>query len=389
MEPADAPSDPFEVSLTTFKATLKKSEVENFRFATGDEFKTAIDQIQTKLHHKRRQLNLTKLRSFVEAMTQFGKVLDVFCQTSETIAFIWGPWKFLLQNVDSLFTAFDEILDTYDQLGQTLSLVLQATELFPEDKQMVKVVASIYDDILAFHREAFRYFQKSNAKRFIHAIFQTYQKTFEDLIQAIKRHQQILLGQSTFSEARRARANDERMRLQILETGQSRVRRELVLWLKGANTQNDHDRLLRIREEFPTTGVWLLSKPEFKGWFERYTSRPPMLWLNGVPGAGKTVLSSIVIENCKALAHQPHVLYFYCKGGDPDRDNLSAIGRSLLLQLLKEDSDVMQWIYQEYKDSTEEFHIGNDTEVMRRDVPPRKPDRRELNGTTDCGGLGE
>ncbi|KAF5508489.1 hypothetical protein CGCF413_v002621 [Colletotrichum fructicola] len=187
MEPADAPSDPFEVSLTTFKATLKKSEVENFRFATGDEFKTAIDQIQTKLHHKRRQLNLTKLRSFVEAMTQFGKVLDVFCQTSETIAFIWGPWKFLLQNVDSLFTAFDEILDTYDQLGQTLSLVLQATELFPEDKQMVKVVASIYDDILAFHREAFRYFQKSNAKRFIHAIFQTYQKTFEDLIQAIKR----------------------------------------------------------------------------------------------------------------------------------------------------------------------------------------------------------
>ena len=41
-------------------------------------------------------MNLSRIQSFLEAMNQFGKVVEMFLNVSEAVAFIWGPMKFLL-----------------------------------------------------------------------------------------------------------------------------------------------------------------------------------------------------------------------------------------------------------------------------------------------------
>lgn len=64
------------------------------------------------------------------------------------------------------------------------------------------------------------------------------------------------------------------------------------------------------------------------------TSR--MLWLNGVPGAGKTVLSSFVINKCsEVLGKKPStpILYFFFKMTDSDKNSVLAVTRSLVYQL--------------------------------------------------------
>ena len=61
-----------------------------------------------------------------------------------------------------------------------------------------------------------------------------------------------------------------------------------------------------------------------------------MLWLTGVPGAGKTVLSSFVIERClKVSTKKPShpVLYFFFKLTDSDKNSVLAVIRSLVYQL--------------------------------------------------------
>lgn len=61
-----------------------------------------------------------------------------------------------------------------------------------------------------------------------------------------------------------------------------------------------------------------------------------MLWLTGVPGAGKTVLSSFVINKCSAgLNTRPSapVLYFFFKATDSDKSTVLAVTRSLAYQL--------------------------------------------------------
>ena len=61
-----------------------------------------------------------------------------------------------------------------------------------------------------------------------------------------------------------------------------------------------------------------------------------MLWLTGVPGAGKTVLSSFVINRCSEVSGEepsPPVLYFFFKMTDSDKNSVLAVTSSLVYQL--------------------------------------------------------
>ena len=61
-----------------------------------------------------------------------------------------------------------------------------------------------------------------------------------------------------------------------------------------------------------------------------------MLWLTGVPGAGKTVLSSFVIKKCSEglnTRSSAPVLSFFFKATDSDKNSVLAVTRSLVYQL--------------------------------------------------------
>ena len=61
-----------------------------------------------------------------------------------------------------------------------------------------------------------------------------------------------------------------------------------------------------------------------------------MLWLSGVPGAGKTVLSSFVISKCSEVSDQKPstpTIYFFFKMTDSDKNSVIAVMRSLVYQL--------------------------------------------------------
>jgi hypothetical protein len=53
------------------------------------------------------------------------------------------------------------------------------------------------------------------------------------------------------------------------------------------------------------------------------------------------------------LAAKPTVLFFYCKHDNNDRNNFSAIARSFLAQMLKQDRELLNYFYQECCDSGE------------------------------------
>lgn len=61
-----------------------------------------------------------------------------------------------------------------------------------------------------------------------------------------------------------------------------------------------------------------------------------ILWLTGVPRAGKTVLPSFVIKRCFEIwsnKSSAPVLYFFFKMTDSDKNSVLTITRSLIYQL--------------------------------------------------------
>lgn len=98
MSTASPPQDDlFRRVLDSFKKDLSRQEKQNFSFTDIKGLNLAIDDLQKKQHSQRRLQNLSRLKPFLEAMEQYGKVVEVFCNSSEFVAFVWGPMKFLLQ----------------------------------------------------------------------------------------------------------------------------------------------------------------------------------------------------------------------------------------------------------------------------------------------------
>ena len=86
----------------------------------------------------------------------------------------------------------------------------------------------------------------------------------------------------------------------------------------------------------PGTCMWILNKPEFHAWENSGPNDTVtrLLWLTGVPGAGKTVLSSSVINRCYEVSGKlSPIIYFFFKLTDNDKNSRLAVTRSLLYQL--------------------------------------------------------
>ena len=89
--------DTFQRTLTSFKTRLTPKEQDDFQFATLEDVRKTIARIQNEQESLKEMMNMSRIQSFLEAMEQFGKVIEVFLNASNFVAFIWGPMKFLLQ----------------------------------------------------------------------------------------------------------------------------------------------------------------------------------------------------------------------------------------------------------------------------------------------------
>lgn len=90
----------------------------------------------------------------------------------------------------------------------------------------------------------------------------------------------------------------------------------------------------------PGTCHWIEPRPLFKSWkSSKLGSESALLWIHAIPGAGKTVLASYLIDLARNTKGEnldrPSVLYFFCKNADIDKDSPIAVARALVYQLLQ------------------------------------------------------
>lgn len=86
----------FDRVLEEFKKDLKKKDKDNFQMTSLQELNKAIEDIQMKHQTQRRMQNMTRLKRFIEAMDEYGKVIETFCNSSQFIPFIWVSLNYVI-----------------------------------------------------------------------------------------------------------------------------------------------------------------------------------------------------------------------------------------------------------------------------------------------------
>lgn len=89
--------DGFRSTLSGFQKRLTQKEMAHFKISSLEDVQKVIASIQSEQGHQKEMMNFTKIQSFLEGMDQFGKIIEIFLNASEFVAFIWGPVKFVLQ----------------------------------------------------------------------------------------------------------------------------------------------------------------------------------------------------------------------------------------------------------------------------------------------------
>ena len=83
----------FQRALARFKSHLSPAEQESFGFTSLEDVQKTIIQIQNTQGSQSQMRNLRRIKAFVEAMEQYGKVVEVFLNASSILAFVWVRWR--------------------------------------------------------------------------------------------------------------------------------------------------------------------------------------------------------------------------------------------------------------------------------------------------------
>lgn len=111
----------------------------------------------------------------------------------------------------------------------------------------------------------------------------------------------------------------------------TKIQRDIVDWLKVCDPSTNHDAARRVHEL--GTGRWFINSSDFIKWRDNQIHS---LWLQAIPGAGKTILCSTVIDEIQKFCDlnvEYRCIYFYFDFADKQKQFVDGFVRSIITQL--------------------------------------------------------
>lgn len=128
------------------------------------------------------------------------------------------------------------------------------------------------------------------------------------------------------------------IRNRLIASSMTETRRKILRsFSQGTDPQRYLSAALRVRQM--GTGLWICEDKQFQAWMNSDSSSK--LFVTGIPGAGKTVLTATIIEEITKRVGQEEkglaVAYYFCDYKDPATQNPRSILASLAGQLAAQD----------------------------------------------------
>lgn len=217
--------------------------------------------------------------------------------------------------------------------------------LTPAQSKLCGSLVIFYSDCLLFRADTGKYYERSTGERVARSLYELSDRRSNPL-KAIDVKEMEVEKLALIVQAERARQTNttvttlQHQTLASFDSSQAllhsfekpflRVSNSLVLfhdtpefnkhwnfiqWLSSDDYRDRHD--LTYQDVVPGTTQWIISKPEYQKW--QTSSASPFLWLHGIPGRGKTTLTSSVIQQYLDAAQENDqsapVAHVYCSNG--------------------------------------------------------------------------
>lgn len=181
-------------------------------------------------------------------------------------------------------------------------------------------------------------------------------------------------------------------------TAAQKFRTDVLNWLSPLTFRSFHeevrdkavrqDTTVHARNSGNYSGKWLLESDPFEEWRSRVTRK---LWYHGMPGAGKTVLASVVIDHLVELSRSlPEIESFrvaYLYLTYKQQHSLVHLLGSIVRQLVQDDEMLPDLVLKEYnlhKNRGNEAPTQQGLSIMLASLVQQRPLYIVIDGLDEC-----
>jgi hypothetical protein len=164
------------------------------------------------------------------------------------------------------------------------------------------------------------------------------------LLGLFKIHMPLIYGegrQGAFNRLQkeiRERSNESTVEAHVKDHSWSEELEKIQKWLSPVDPSTNYQKALKQRQA--NTGLWFLKSDRYAKW---KTEPGSFLWLYGIPGAGKTILSSTILHDLQDSCQQDSnkaIIYFYFDFNDSQKQHTEAMHKSLIIQILQQSKEI-------------------------------------------------
>ncbi|KAK1948821.1 hypothetical protein LY78DRAFT_751832, partial [Colletotrichum sublineola] len=288
--------------------TIASNDSADFAATTLEKVIKAAHDIENQLAARQMLRNMRRLTPLFDGLQHYSKSIEAAREGTPYMAWIWAPIKLILKISADYVDAFDKIIGAYARIAEPLARFKMLHETFYQSVELQQTFATFYSDILKFHKEAYKFVCRSGWKVFFMTSWGRFERRFDSIIEDLKAYEKLV--DST------------------------------------ANAVG-HSQMKKIREDrYLQTCDWILSQKRITSWM-RCSMESSFLVLHGHPGTGKSVLATRIVIFLRSLG-KSLVVSHICTYSQAASTEYDQIIRSILLQLIQNDTDLVAYVYKEF-----------------------------------------
>ncbi|KAK7413801.1 hypothetical protein QQX98_007294 [Neonectria punicea] len=306
--------------------TISPGDSRDFVHITLPDVKKAALDIENELAARQSLRYMRRLMPLFKGLEHYSKVVDILCNGTPYLPWIWALISLILRVASEYVEAFEQIIKGYAGIASSLSRFETLSATFTSWKLLF---------LTSWGR---------------------FQRRFDNVLEDLKNHGTLVDNEASaihISEAQKMRQDIRTWREESLdqvrkfeEEQTARQHEFITSWLNIDESDQlaIFDAILAEGAEYPGTCDWILRNPKVKSWCQ---SKPDtaILWLQGTPGSGKSVLATQLVNFMKAA--KLFVIRHFCTYLYASSTMYEQILRSLLIQLLRKDDDLIAHVYGE------------------------------------------
>ncbi|KAI1454329.1 hypothetical protein F4805DRAFT_469475 [Annulohypoxylon moriforme] len=325
--------------------TITPADSRDFPGTTLDHVRKAALEIERQLAARQSLRNMRRLQPLFQGLEHYAKVIDVLCNGTPYLAWIWAPITLILRVASEYVEAFEQIIKGYSRISESLKRFELLGNALSKKATFQQTLAVYYADILQFHKHAYKFVRRSSWKLLFLTSWGRFQRHFNNILEDMDRH-----GTLIDKEAQAHNISDLQQLQQDIyawkEESQEKASRfeeeqaakqyqSIISWLKidESDQLTIFDSISAEGSKYPGTCGWALKNKKIAS-FLQHKPETHTLWLQGGPGSGKSVLSTQLVNFMKTA--KTFVISHFCTNLAPAVPTLERTLHTLLTSISQE-----------------------------------------------------